>query len=66
MVHGYVAAVGLVSAFFDTAVFVAVSYKISVSHSGLSLGVAWDTVVSGRALPRLSRAVLQGGQQYYL
>ncbi|EKM78885.1 hypothetical protein AGABI1DRAFT_129159 [Agaricus bisporus var. burnettii JB137-S8] len=26
----------------------------------------WSTAISGKALPRLSRAILQGGQQYYL
>jgi hypothetical protein len=26
----------------------------------------WSRIISGRALPRLSRAILQGGQQYYL
>jgi hypothetical protein len=26
----------------------------------------WSRVISGRALPRLSRAILQDGQQYYL
>jgi hypothetical protein len=26
----------------------------------------WSTAISGKDLPRLSRAILQGGQQYYL
>ncbi|EKM77798.1 hypothetical protein AGABI1DRAFT_130070 [Agaricus bisporus var. burnettii JB137-S8] len=65
-VHPYVSAAGFMLASFDTAVFVAISYKISISHGGGRIGINWDTIVSGRALPRLSRAVLQGGQQYFL
>ncbi|XP_006456228.1 hypothetical protein AGABI2DRAFT_77336, partial [Agaricus bisporus var. bisporus H97] len=64
-VHPYVSAAGFMLASFDTAVFVAISYKISISHGGGRIGINWDTIVSGRALPRLSRAVLQGGQQYF-
>ncbi|KAF9447365.1 hypothetical protein P691DRAFT_760851 [Macrolepiota fuliginosa MF-IS2] len=65
-VNRYIAVAGFGVFFFDTLVFAAISYKIASSHSTLDVGVSWDTVVSGRALPRLSRAVLQGGQQYYL
>lgn len=65
-VHLYMSAAGLMLAIFDTVVFVAISYKIAVLHSDPSNGVIWDTLISGRALPRLSRAILQGGQQYYL
>lgn len=65
-VERYISAAGFMSASFDTAVFLAISYKIATEHSGSDVGVAWDTVISGRALPRLSRSVLQGGQQYYL
>jgi hypothetical protein len=65
-VHQYVSAAGFTLVFFDTAVFVATSYKMAISHIGSSIGISWDTIISGRALPRLSRAVLQGGQQYFL
>lgn len=65
-VHQYMSAPGFMVAFFDTAVFVAISYKISVLHSEPGTGITWDTLISGRALPQLSKAVLQGGQQYYL
>ncbi|KAF9443724.1 hypothetical protein P691DRAFT_797122 [Macrolepiota fuliginosa MF-IS2] len=52
---------------FDTSVFLAISFKVArSSHTTQDTRVTWDTLVSGKALPRLSRAVLQGGQQYYL
>jgi hypothetical protein len=57
---------GVVFLAFDTFVFIAISYKIASSHSDAEVGITWRTVVSGKALPKLSRAVLQGGQQYYL
>lgn len=65
-VQQYDSAPGFMLAIFDTAVFVAISYKVAILHSDPGTGVTWDTVISGRALPRLSKAVLQGGQQYYL
>jgi hypothetical protein len=51
---------------FDTFVFLAISYKIASSHSDAEAKITWRTVASGKALPRLSRTVLRGGQQYYL
>lgn len=51
---------------FDSSVFLAISYKIASSHSLPDEQIGWTSLVSGRSLPRLSRAVLQGGQQYYL
>ncbi|KAJ3575405.1 hypothetical protein NP233_g1117 [Leucocoprinus birnbaumii] len=62
----YVLAAGIIPVIFDTFVFLAISYKIAVSHSTLDVKISWGTLVSGKALPRLSRAILQGGQQYYL
>jgi hypothetical protein len=62
----YVIAGGIFPVIFDTFVFLAISYKIASSHSTLDAKVSCKTVVSGKALPRLSRAILQGGQQYYL
>jgi hypothetical protein len=62
----YVIAGGFIPVVFDTFVLLAISYKIGTSHSTQDLRVSWSTLVSGRALPRLSRAILQGGQQYYL
>jgi hypothetical protein len=57
---------GIVFVTFDTFVFLAISYKIASSHSDAEAGITWAAAVSGKALPRLSRSVLQGGQQYYL
>jgi hypothetical protein len=62
----YVIAGGFTPVVFDTFVFLAISYKIGTSHSTHDARVSWSTLVSGRALPQLSRAILQGGQQYYL
>lgn len=62
----YVIAGGIIPVIFDTFVFLAISYKIGTSHSAQDARVSWSTLVSGKALPRLSRAILQGGQQYYL
>lgn len=50
---------------FDTSVFLAISYKIA-SNFTAGERFRWSAIVSGRALPRLSRAILHGGQQYYL
>lgn len=54
--------------FFDTAILLATSYKIaSVQRSQpMTKWVPWYAFISGRTLPRLSRTVLRGGQQYYL
>lgn len=51
---------------FDTSVFLAVSYRIASTQTLIDGQVRWSNFVSGKALPRLSRAVLQSGQQYYL
>lgn len=61
----YVSATSFMPAAFDTLVFFAISYKIafqSINYSGSS----WHMFFSGKALPALSRAVLQGSQLYYL
>ncbi|KXN82651.1 hypothetical protein AN958_02328 [Leucoagaricus sp. SymC.cos] len=51
---------------FDTFVFVAISYKIASFHLDVEAGVGWVTAFSGKVLPRVSQAILRGGQQYYL
>lgn len=65
-IHPYVAVSFLFGLLFDSAVFLAISYKIASTHCLKEERIGWDSLVSGKALPRLSRAVLQGGQQYYL
>lgn len=62
----YVLLGGIFPVVFDTFVFLAISYKIIIMHSTLDVRISWNTLVSGKALPRLSRAILKGGQQYYL
>lgn len=65
VVKQYVSVASFLPAVFDTLVFFAISYKIvfqSITHSGSS----WNMFFSGKALPALSQAILQGGQQYYL
>ncbi|KAF9230825.1 hypothetical protein BU15DRAFT_56818 [Melanogaster broomeanus] len=61
----YVSAAFIVPGLFDALVFLAVTYKILVSHRG-STPRTWRAFWCGEALPRFSRAVLQGGQQYYM
>ncbi|KAJ3575345.1 hypothetical protein NP233_g1150 [Leucocoprinus birnbaumii] len=61
----YVGFSGILLLVYDTAVFIAISVKIATSHNSTDERVRWSTIVSGKALPRLSRAILQGGQQYY-
>lgn len=53
---------------FDTAVLLATSYKIvfSFNTAPASQGVSWFNLLTGRTLPRLSRSIFRGGQQYYL
>ncbi|KXN82660.1 hypothetical protein AN958_02337 [Leucoagaricus sp. SymC.cos] len=59
---------GVVFLVFDTFVFLATSYKIASSHLYAEDGAParLEAAISGKALPRLSRAVLRGGQEYYL
>lgn len=54
--------------FFDTSVLVAISYKIMSTYTMIPMDeqVPWYTFLSGGKLPRLSRAIFRGGQQYYL
>ncbi|KAL4081271.1 hypothetical protein V8B97DRAFT_1843171, partial [Scleroderma yunnanense] len=49
---------------FDTLVYIAIMYKILATHQTGAGG--WKTLCYWTALPHVSRAVLQGGQQYYL
>lgn len=55
--------------FFDTVVFLATSYKIAYQDYQYRSDKGGNPITrffSSKTLPRLSRAVLQGGQQYYL
>ncbi|KAI6040721.1 hypothetical protein EDC04DRAFT_1411564 [Pisolithus marmoratus] len=50
---------------FDTLVYFAIMYKILSTHRKGQKN-HWRTLCCGNGLPHLSRAVFQGGQQYYL
>ncbi|KAF9241310.1 hypothetical protein BU15DRAFT_60937 [Melanogaster broomeanus] len=64
-VPDYASAAFIVPGLFDALVFLAVTYKILVSYR-VSIPRTWRAFLCGEALPRLSRAILQGGQQYYM
>ncbi|KAG6329752.1 hypothetical protein ID866_9338 [Astraeus odoratus] len=51
--------------FFDTMVYIFITVKLSRTGNPREK-INWHTIISGAALPRLSRAILSGGQQYYL
>jgi hypothetical protein len=51
---------------YDSFVFHTISYKIGIAHIVIDREMGWKRFILGRALPRLSQAVLRGGQQYYL
>jgi hypothetical protein len=51
---------------YDSSVFLAISYKIGIAHVVIDREMGWRRFILGTALPRLSQAVLRGGQQYYL
>lgn len=66
-VHPMTALTVIAAVLYDTSVFIAISYKIASTYSGTADGrIGCGAFIYGKALPRLSRAVLHGGQQYYL
>ncbi|VDB92614.1 unnamed protein product [Peniophora sp. CBMAI 1063] len=59
----------IISAFYDAVVFCAISYRLypgydPTSHSTWKKKIGW--FFKGEGLPRLSKALLQSGQQYYM
>jgi hypothetical protein len=61
----------IVSLVFDTLVFLLISYKMATEYRFNDDGspmarITLATLLSGKALPKIARAVLRGGQQYYL
>lgn len=66
-IKSYVSAAFIVPVLFDAFVFFAISYKILMFHrTNLKKPTGWKPFCCGEALPHLSKAVLQGGQQYYM
>ncbi|KAL4077065.1 hypothetical protein V8B97DRAFT_1378990 [Scleroderma yunnanense] len=61
----YVAAAMLVPFFFDTMVYIFITVKLLSTRNLSEKKVTWRTF-SGKSLSRVSRAIMQGGQQYYL
>lgn len=55
-----------VSLFFDTMVYIFITTKLLPTRKLSEKKVTWRTIFSGESLPRLSHAIMQGGQQYYL
>ncbi|KAG6329062.1 hypothetical protein ID866_10027 [Astraeus odoratus] len=51
---------------FDTLAYVAITWKILTTHRLEPHQSCWRAFWRAEALPRLSRALLQSGQQYYL
>ncbi|KAH7885433.1 hypothetical protein F5I97DRAFT_1811491 [Phlebopus sp. FC_14] len=64
-IRDYVFVAFTVPLLFDALVFLAITYKLLSSHRTRKRG-HWWTFFCGEALPRFSKAILQGGQQYYL
>jgi hypothetical protein len=59
----------IIPAIFDTLVFTAISYRLYPSYE-VSPESTWraqiSVLFSGRGIPKLSRALMESGQQYYL
>ncbi|KAG6331684.1 hypothetical protein ID866_7407 [Astraeus odoratus] len=51
---------------FDTLVYIAITWKILATHRLEPRQSCWKAFWRREALPRVSRALLQSGQQYYL
>jgi len=60
------AAAMLMPLFFDTMVYIFITTRLISTRNQNEKKVTWKTIFSGKSLPRLSRAVMRGGQQYYL
>lgn len=51
---------------FDSCVFLGISYELATTQSIPGEMITWRTIITGRTRSRLVRALLRGGQQYYL
>jgi hypothetical protein len=61
---GYLWSLSIANVIADTLVFIAISYRIMTLSHGVSTPA--KTFFRGHGLSRLSKAILQGGQTYYL
>ena len=59
----------IIPAVYDTLIFLAISYRLYPTYE-VGRDTTWrervELFFTGQGLPRLSKALLQGGQQYYL
>ncbi|KAL4067975.1 hypothetical protein V8B97DRAFT_1939408 [Scleroderma yunnanense] len=62
----YVAVSFLVPLFFDTMVYIAIMIKLLPSRKQNEKKVTRRSIFRVESLPRLSHAIMRGGQQYYL
>jgi len=62
----YIVVPQLVSLLFDTMVYIFITMKLLSTRRPSEKKVTWRTTFLGESLPRLSRAIMQGGQLYYL
>ena len=51
---------------FDSCIFMGISYELATTQSLTGVAVTWSTIITGRAKSCIMRALLKGGQQYYL
>jgi hypothetical protein len=51
---------------FDTAVTLAISYKLWRTYRIPTENTSWYRSLTGKTLPRLPRTIFRGGLQYYL
>ncbi|KXN93299.1 hypothetical protein AN958_00222 [Leucoagaricus sp. SymC.cos] len=66
-VKSYTAVSEFLPAVFDTLVFFCISFKIISDHTQTDAnGVKWNSFFTGKSLPLVARALLRGGQQYYM
>ncbi|KAF8810049.1 hypothetical protein BYT27DRAFT_7281969 [Phlegmacium glaucopus] len=68
MIAPYVSAAVLSRLLFDSCVFLGISYELATRESIDGASVTWRTFVTGKVptRTRLARALVRGGQQYYL
>ncbi|KAJ6456251.1 hypothetical protein DFH09DRAFT_1013831 [Mycena vulgaris] len=65
-VKSFVAAGTIANAITDTLIFVALSWRLSLNGMSPGLSARSQSFVRGKGLPKLSKALLQSGQLYYL
>lgn len=62
----YTAAAPIMRLVYDSFVFLAISFKIAMMQGVSGEVITWRRLFSRKSSSRLIRAILRGGQQYYL